>query len=69
MVPQKTYLHPNALYLRDTVNGSITKDMMGLYKKLSEDQKKTYRKRSTEMKKNDLKNLEEFLAKRNLSLN
>lgn len=36
MIPQKTYLHPNVLYLRETVNGPITSGMMGLFKGLPE---------------------------------
>lgn len=58
MVPTRTYLHPNVLYLRDTVNVPITKSMMGLFKQLPEEYKQKYRERAAELKKDDKKNLE-----------
>ena len=57
MVPTKTYLHPNLVYLRDTVDGPITRSMMGLFKQLPEENKQKYRERAAELKKNDRKNL------------
>ena len=46
MVPEKQFQHPHILYLRDTVDGPIKSNMLGLYKKLREEQKEKYRKMS-----------------------
>lgn len=43
MVPTRTYIFPNVLYLRDNVIRPITRSMMGLYKQLPEDLKQQYR--------------------------
>lgn len=67
MIPQKQFVDPHILYLRDLKEGTFTPKEYHLFKELNEAAKHEYYRKSVQLYNLDVTNLLTFLASRGLT--